>query len=478
MHRLAAAGAIMTLIAPAVAQSPPEHDTDAALLPRVQAAFESIIDAVAPSVVAVYAQRRPTSAAADADARRWLSTGTGLVVRGDGTILTSQHVIAGADTIEVIAHDGRRMPARPVAEDTRADLAAIRVDSRALKPALLGDARNLRRGHLVMILGNPLGLAGDGQAAVSVGVISAMGRPLPETFGRSEDRYYGNMIQIAAPIHPGNSGGPLVDIRGQVVGIITAAGGMVQGASNIGFAVPLDGHTKPIIDRLLRGRTVEYGFLGVEVAETVVRASRPSGAGAPDKGGTGVSPVVKVHRDESGDKPTEGDRVVTLHRVFEEGPAHQAGMQPGDQITDVEGEPARSADRFIQLVGTAGPGASVTIGFKRNGRRYVATPRLARRPVPAGAPAAAPSVYAFRGATLQTLDPATRLEANLPDGALLVTLVKGDTPAHRAGLNPGDVVVRWQGRPMSPLHSDLPAHGGEDVLLGLASGGSVLVKSQ
>ncbi|HVP10411.1 MAG TPA: trypsin-like peptidase domain-containing protein, partial [Phycisphaerae bacterium] len=216
-----------------------ERGERATLLERVQQAFETIVDCVSPSAVTIQAQASPDEreAGGGSGPEPCVNTGAGVIIRDDGTILTSQHVIEGAGLIHVTLHDGRRLRARLVAADARADLAVIRIQAEKLTVAELGDAETLRRGHLVLALGNPLGLAVDGQVAVNQGVVSAIGRPLPDTLGRREDRYYGDMIQTTVRAGPGDSGGPLLDIHGRVVGIMTAAGGQDGGGEGFGFAV-------------------------------------------------------------------------------------------------------------------------------------------------------------------------------------------------------------------------------------------------
>ncbi len=423
----------------------------AELLRRVQAAMVELADRVSPSVVAIQADRSPGGLGRRDEwiPRSWVSTGSGVIIRKDGRILTSQHVIEGAVDIHVVLFDGRRLPARRIAADRRRDLAIIRIDAEDLQPAKLTDGHDLKRGNLVLALGNPLGLSGDGQAAVSHGLISAIGRPLD--FGRDEDRYYGDMLSTTAPIHPGNSGGPLFDIDGRVIGIVIAVSTRSDGREGIGFAVPIDPYTTAIIEKLLRGQQVEYGYLGVTVRPVPDEIHRPAG-------------------------PPE-DHGVLLAEIELQSPAERAGLRPGDVVLAVGGQPVESDDHFIRLIGAAGPDERVDLLVLRDDKRRTFSVRLTRRA--AGSEQPLPDVAtSFRGAAFGEVDPVMRVLSNLPEHALLVLRVDSASPADRAGLAPGDIIARIEGQPISASATALLANAKGDVLLGLANGATVIVKPE
>src|SRR3989441_11274910 len=222
---------------------PSAQPTDAGLLDAYSAAVVSVVDAVGPSVVSVRTNAR-------AGRRGGAGAGTGVVSAAAGYVLTNSHVVHGASDLEVSLTDGRRVAATLTGDDPATDLAVIRVDAPALPAVHLGESARLRVGQLVIAIGNPFGF----ESTVSAGVVSALGRSLRSTTGRLID----NIIQTDVALNPGNSGGPLVDSRGRVVGINSAVFAMAQGIS---FAVPIDTATWVVPQLLARGR-VTRAYLG------------------------------------------------------------------------------------------------------------------------------------------------------------------------------------------------------------------------
>jgi S1-C subfamily serine protease len=222
-----------------IAQPPRD---DAALLDAYSEAVVAVVDAVGPAVVGVQARR--------AGDRRREGSGSGVILASDGYILTNSHVVHGASELEVSLTDGRRLPASLTGDDPASDLAVIRAAGQGLPSARFGESARLRVGQLVIGIGNPFGF----QSTVSAGVVSALGRSLRSTTGRLID----NIIQTDVALNPGNSGGPLVDSRGFVVGVNTAIFAMAQGIS---FAIPVDTATWIIPQLLAHGR-VKRPYLG------------------------------------------------------------------------------------------------------------------------------------------------------------------------------------------------------------------------
>ena len=416
-------------------------------LEQYQCAVSALIARISPSVVAIQVDHGPdqfvsgrrTAVAAS------IATGSGVIIRADGLILTSHHVIDQAMAINVTLHDGRRLRARKVAADSRADLAVLRVDAPDLRPAILGDAGSLRRGHFVLALGNPLGLSFDGQAAASDGIVSAISRPLPEAFGRAEDRYYGDMIQTSLSIQPGNSGGPLINARAEVVGIITAAG-LGSPDQSVAFAIPMGSRTRAIIGKLVAGEEVRYGYAGVRVGSL---------------------------RELSGSNPKEG---VYLETVFPGGPAYLAGLRNGDVIVRINGESVVSADDFIQRIGRAGQDEPLEIEYRRQQQGGNVRVTLSSR-APELATDRSNEPFEFRGALLTAVPTDVRAAQHLPENSLLVLSINSGSVSDRAGLSPGDIIVRAEGKPVEMAELREQAGSTHDILIGLSNGGSLLIRA-
>jgi S1-C subfamily serine protease len=272
--------------------------------------------------------------------------GSGVIIAPDGYVLTNSHVVHGAVRLEVALGDGRAFTARLVGDDPATDLAVVRIDAAGLPFAPLGDSERLRVGQLVIAIGNPLGF----QATVTAGVISALGRSLRSQSGRLIE----NIIQTDAALNPGNSGGPLADSRGRVVGINTA---VIRGAQGICFAVPAS-TARWVTGLLIREGRVHRAYLGIAgeprpLPPSVAREqrlTRPSGVG-----------VVQV---------TPG------------GPAEGAGVRPGDTIVALDGTSVASLDDLHRLLSRMAIGASVRLAVVRGNARLELRATLGAPPDP------------------------------------------------------------------------------------------------
>lgn len=300
-------------------------------------AVVSVVDSVGPSVVSIRAQARGQQRGSGA-------AGSGFVISSDGYVLTNSHVVHGALGLEVSLTDGRRFGASLLGEDPGTDLALIQIDAPALPSARLGQSARLRVGQLVIAIGNPFGF----QSTVSAGVVSATGRSLRSTTGRLID----NIIQTDVALNPGNSGGPLVDSGGQVVGINTAVFAMAQGIS---FAVPIDTATSLIPQLLTRGRVVRayLGFGG---------QSRP------------------IDRRLARALGLAHERAIEITTVEPGTPAAGAGLREGDLVIAIDDRPVQTVDDVHRLLGAEAIGLSLRISVVRGGRP------LEVRVVPAEAP--------------------------------------------------------------------------------------------
>jgi S1-C subfamily serine protease len=289
--------------------SPLEPSQDVELLDAYSRAVTGVVDAIGPSVVSISVDKP-----SDDDDIEKAGAGSGVIVAPDGYILTNDHLIDEAGGMKAVLTDGSGLSARLVGTDPVTDLAVIRAHATGLPCAGLGDSAALRVGQVVIAMGNPLGF----QSTVSTGVVSALSRALQTEDGRLIE----NVIQHTAPLNPGNSGGPLVDTRGQVVGINTAIIAMAQG---MGFSIPANTARLVVSEILSHGR-VRRGYLGVAArARPLPRRS------------------VRVNHLES-------DYVVEVVSVDREGPAAGAGIIRGDLIVAVNGRSVSSIEdmhRFL-----------------------------------------------------------------------------------------------------------------------------------
>jgi len=250
-------------------------------------------------------------------------TGSGFVFTPDGFILTNSHVVNGASEVSVLVHDGRRAAEQIIGNDPDSDLAVVRIEARELTQADLGDSRALRVGQIAIAVGSPFGF----QHTVTAGVISAVGRSLRSVTGRLID----NVIQTDAALNPGNSGGPLVDSRGRVIGVNTAT---ILPAQGLCFAIAIDS-AKFVAARLMRFG--KRGYIGIAGANTAL----------PRR-------LARFHRVAS-------DSCVQVVAVEPGSPAEKAGLKRNDLITACGAMPIRGIDDLQRMLADEPVGASITI---------------------------------------------------------------------------------------------------------------------
>jgi len=354
----------------------------------------------------------------EGEERREDSGGSGFVVSADGYILTNYHVIEDASRITVRFNGRTEIPAEVVGTDPPTDLALIKVHTdKPLTPIPLGDSDRLRVGEWVMAIGNPLAY----EHTVTVGVVSAKARKLPEL---SRDFALDNFIQTDAAINFGNSGGPLLNTRGEAVGINSAISRFGQG---IGFAVPIN-MAKEVVAQLRSSGRVARGFLGINISEVT-----------PEK------------QEYFGLKSAEG---AFVESVTAGQPADKAGVRKGDVITAVDGQPVASNDELIRIVSGKQPGAKVRLRLIREGREMDVTAVLAdraeglvtsqgRKPGEAPHPEEGAPLDKALGLAIDDITPELRRYFDLPaelDGAL-VTSVSQVGPAYEQGIREGDVIT-------------------------------------
>jgi S1-C subfamily serine protease len=313
-------------------------DDSGELLDAYSRAVVGAVDRIAPAVahfeVGLGSPSRRSRGRRSADAER-TGAGSGFVFTPDGFLLTNSHVVEGASSIRATFADGESHAAELVGVDPDTDLAVLRVDVPSLVAASLGDSSRLRAGQVVIAIGNPLGFS----STVTSGVVSALGRTMRSQSGRLID----GVIQTDAALNPGNSGGPLVDSRGQVVGINTA---IIAGAQGICFAVPVN-TARFVIPQLIRHGRVQRGWIGVS-GQTITLSRRR---------------VQISHLESAGG--------VLITAVMPNSPAESAGVRPRDIVVELAGARVDSVDDLQRLLAQERIGKTVPITIVREGARRI-----------------------------------------------------------------------------------------------------------
>ena len=335
------------------------------------------------------------------------SLGSGFIISQDGYILTNAHVVETADEITVKLTDKREFKARVIGADRRTDIALIKIDATGLPAVRVGDPNKLRVGEWVLAIGSPFGF----ENTVTAGIVSAKGRSLPQ-------ENYVPFIQTDVAVNPGNSGGPLFNLRGEVVGINSQIYSRTGGFMGLSFAIPID------------------------VANDIAQQLRTSGKVSRGRIGVVIQPVTKELADGFGLPRPQG---ALVNSVEKGGPAEKAGVEPGDVILRFDGKPVASSEDLPRIVGATKPGSKVTMQLWRNKTSRdvqvvvveMQDDRSARQSRRGGKPpaAAAPSQY---GLTLSDLTDAQRGELKI-SGGVLVENAQGVSV--RAGIRRGDVIL-------------------------------------
>ncbi|MDX1583983.1 MAG: Do family serine endopeptidase [Thermoanaerobaculia bacterium] len=357
--------------------------------------------------------------------REQVSGGSGFIITPDGYILTNNHVVQDANRVEVrLGEEDREYEAEVVGRDPATDLALIKIEADGPLPTVnLGDSENVRIGDWALAIGNPVGF----ENSLTVGVVSAKGRALGLSQATSS---FENFIQTDAAINFGNSGGPLLNIRGEVIGINTAIVGR-SFAQNIGFATPVN-VAKRIYPMLRDEGRVVRGYIGVNISNiTSARQMRAFGLDSRDG---------------------------ALVQQVNEGPAQDAGVEAGDVIVEVDGNDIENTRELIDYVSSKRPGDEVVLTVVRDGERRRIEAEVGERPDFSLAATereggSAEPAQERLGLAVREIDNSVRRQYGIDsdvDG-LLVTGVRGLSPASDAGLNEGDVITRVNGRDISTI---------------------------
>jgi len=349
--------------------------------------------------------------AGDGPERQLRSLGSGFIVDGDGYIVTNHHVIREADAVTVILHDDTRLQADVVGSDPKTDLALLKVDTkRALPEVDWGDSRKAQIGDWVLAVGNPFGLGGS----VTAGIVSARGRDI-------NAGPYSRFIQTDTAINRGNSGGPLFNLDGKVVGVNSAI--LSPNGGNVGVAFALPSRVaRPIVAELRETGEITRGWLGVSVQP--VTGDLAQGLDLPEDRGALVGSVVKGS------------------------PAAGAGLKSGDVVVALDGEPIADAGQLAWKISQRDPGETVEVRIWRDGESRTVEAELGRlsEAQAARAPAreADKQVARALGLKVAPAKPQVLEEFGLPsdvEGAVVVAVARGG-PAASRGVRPGDVIVR------------------------------------
>ncbi len=345
--------------------------------------------------------------------------GSGLIVSPDGYILTNNHVIEGADQIEVSLGDRRQFEASIVGSDPRTDVAVLKIDAEDLPAAVLADSDNIRVGDIVFALGNPLNI---GQT-VTMGIVSATGRTRIGLLGQGG---YENFIQTDAAINQGNSGGPLVDAYGRVIGINTAIlSARTGGNIGIGFAIPVN-MASHVMRSLIATGYVSRGFLGVQLMD--VPSDRVS---------------------ELGLERVEGALVV---EVVPGRPAAGAGLRENDVIIEVDGQHVPSQSALRLMISQTPPGTEVQLTYIRNGERNEVSVVLAELDRPDSAPESDHLEELLEGIKVSVLDDEMRSDFGLPAGLRGLIVLESDSSSQYASHFPlRTVITEINRRPVTSL---------------------------
>jgi len=388
-----------------------------------------------------------------------IGLGSGIIIDREGYILTNEHVISGADRVLVTLPDGREFEGKVTGADEYSDLAVIKIEPKGELPfAKLGNSDGVKIGYWAIAIGNPFAFAvKNPEPTVTVGVISALHRSLPRTDKRAREYY--DLIQTDAAINPGNSGGPLVNISGEVIGINVAIFTMSGGSEGIGFAIPIN-TAKKIMDDLIQGRRILYGWIGVIIQD--LDANLVAYFELQDKSG------------------------VLISRIVEDSPAYRAGLKPGDVVVSIDSESVRNTQGLVGRLLKKQIGGTTNLGIVREGKLLSIDVQVDSKPEDKTIAVSQkntenavkqPESKNWRGLNVSDITPdmALKLKINAGSGVTVILVAPGSS-AEQAGIRPGDVIYEINRTPVKSAKDYLSVidKASGDVLVGTYRGYVVL----
>jgi serine protease Do len=454
--------------------NPPSSDVIAVStldLTGLQNQFGNVADHVSPAVVAISA----SCTTVDTDealrtenlnpqkldsmlSKTTRTVGTGFFVDADGFILTNEHVICEAEQLWVTTDDRKVYPAIVIGSDPRADMAVLKIPASNMPVVKFSKPGALHRGEWTIAIGNPYGMAAEGEMAMAVGVVSATERSLPKLSSK-EGRLYSNLIQTTAEINPGNSGGPLFNLAGEVIGINTAVILPQKQTNGIGFAIPVTDEMLGEVEQLKQGREIVYGYLGVTVSDPTLHDRNVAGVKA---GGAKVDSI-------EAKSPADGSK-----------------LKSDDVIVAVNGTPIHDSDAFIRLVGRSQVDKTATLTVWREKKQVEVEVTPKRRAMPPLAVNRESQKLRWRGITLAAVPanwtPTTPgAKAGEAPAGVYVLGVEDTEAAKKFGIKPGQIITAIAGqaiKSVADLQKVIDTIPPEDVKLQTADTAAIATAQQ
>lgn len=343
--------------------------------------------------------------------RKSHSLGSGVIISANGYIVTNYHVVEGADEILItLPDDDKEYKAKVIGEDSKTDLAVIKIDAKDLHVAKFGDSSNLLEGDVVFAIGNPFGVG----ETITHGIISALNK---NNVGLNQ---YENFIQTDASINPGNSGGALVDSRGALIGINSAILSKSGGNNGIGFAIPSN-MVQKIATSLIETGKIERGFMGVSIADL-------------------TNDLKELYENKQG---------ALILMIEKNSPAEKGGLQVSDLILEVDGVKIKNSNELKNTVAAIAPDKTITITYERDKKEKSTKVKLVKMEADKtthsnGDDAKSTSASPVEGLTLLEINDKTRAQYQIPkeiEGVLILD-VKEDSKAERIGFREGDIIIQ------------------------------------